>query len=153
MTTQEAYGFMCLVIGAALMAGQVWVLLRTSTAATQVVAATHESQTQVVRANDSIRQAKSLSARVLQLREQGVNSESDDDLDDLQRKIDEAESQTAAAQDAADAVSKAADDWRTTLVTNLSSRIPLATAGIVLIVLGAIVNGYIDLAAGNGSTP
>ena len=41
------------------------------------------------------------------------------------------------------------DDWRNTLVSNLSSRIPLAVAGILLVILGAVVNGYIDLSAGN----
>lgn len=147
MDAQTAYGFSCLVVGALLVAGQIWVLLRAQ-------GASSASAENAVAAKAAAELAASRLDRVQTLAQQDPQFFGEANRPEAQlflRELTSAQQDSRAAADAAETAKEAQSDWAATLATNLSSRVPLATAGIVLIVLGAVVNGYIDLSAGNGA--
>ncbi len=139
MTAQEWYGFSCLILGALLMAGQVFVLLQTQQNVASATKAVHDAKEAAEQQAQHVRALRSAVSKLPpdphdgQMRELMVSVEAE------QERLNEATEKANAT----------IDDWRNTLVSNLSSRIPLAVAGILLVILGAVVNGYIDLSAGN----
>lgn len=148
MTTQEAYGFCCLGIGALLTLGQIYVLLRANSTVADVSRAATQTKDAAERNAEVVRKLRSAASSIMV-----AGQDETQRLDAVYSALASAEEAAESTKTAAEEAESKAEDWRSTLVSNLSSRIPLATAGILLIILGAVINGYIDLSAGNTAGP
>lgn len=124
--------------------------------ATQAVDKAGSAAKRILAATDSVEGAIAMQRRTVQgLREQhGLTT---DALRDAEQITGDAKAQASDAQTKAEEAKEDLKSIGHTVASRLSERIPLGVAGIVLVVLGALVNGYLDLAfaadAGGGTTP
>lgn len=132
---RDTYGWVCLVLGAALVILQ-FILMWHDVSTTKKEGEAHK---ELAKAARNLTEASSAAA--LAVSGAGAN------LDLMQDEVSKATTTVAAAREdvkvAAD--NSSASKWDT--ATALANRVPLAVVGVVMITLGALITGNLDFSA------